>query len=167
MSPDASRGRKRGIRPRTATFPRRPMDERRRKKKRRDRDGTQSAQSGPSIHETVDAFFRARVAIFAHVSYVEDWRILPLFDSRDQFWSVDDGEVKFSADRGALTYWLAGHDDEYGPHADRLFFNKIYTQRHLPRWVYRGAALTMIVVDTETDVGQLLQLFRNDHEVTS
>jgi hypothetical protein len=62
-------------------------------------------------------------------------------------------------------YWLAEHDDEYGAYGDVLYEHTIYTQRHLPRWVYRGKELTLVVVDTGTDCNQLLQIFRNKNEI--
>jgi hypothetical protein len=42
--------------------------------------------------------------------------------------------------------------------------NEIYTQRHLPKWVYRGADYTMVVVDTHTDGNKFLQVFANANE---
>lgn len=123
---------------------------------------------GNNVHRTVDEFFAARAAIFEHVGYREDWRVLPLEDSRDQFWTVDAKEVawvKFSPQRDALTYWLEKHPDEYGPYGQVLYENSIYTQRFLPKWVYRGAELTLVVADTHTDGNKYLQLFRNENEV--
>ena len=120
------------------------------------------------IGDVVDTFFAQRAAIFKHVGYREDWRILPIVDYRSDYWSVDELErehVRFSPDREALAYWLA-HDD-YGKYGDRLYENSIYTQRHLPRWVYRGKELTIVVVDTHTDGNQYLQLFANDREIKS
>jgi hypothetical protein len=122
------------------------------------------------INAVVDRFFEARAAIFAHVGYVENWRLMPIDDSRDQFWAVDKNEnewVKFSPKREALVYWLTGHDDEYGPYGDVLYENVIYTQRHLPKWVYRGKELTLVVADTQTDGNKHLQIFRNENEVRS
>lgn len=118
------------------------------------------------IDDIVDSFFDARELIFDHVDYTEDWRVLPITDSRDDFWAVDKHErewVKFSPSREALAYWLE-HDD-YGPHGDKLYENVIYTQRHLPKWVYRGEELTIVVADTQTDGNKYLQLFRNTNEV--
>ena len=118
------------------------------------------------IDDVVDSFFDAREAIFEHVGYVEDWRVLPIDDSRDQFWAVDEHEhewVKFSPSREALVYWLK--NDDYGPHGDKLYENAIYTQRHLSKWVYRGEELTLVVADTNTDGNKYLQLFRNENEV--
>lgn len=121
-----------------------------------------------AVDEALDRFFEARAAIFTHVGYVEDWRVLPIDDSRDQFWAVDTHErewVKFSPKREAIAYWLAEHDDEYGPYGNECYENVIYTQRHLKKWVYRGAELTLVVVDTQTDGNKFLQIFRNENEV--
>jgi len=120
------------------------------------------------VDEALDRFFEARAAIFTHVGYVEDWCVLPIDDSRDQFWAIDEHErewVKFSPKREAIAYWIAGHDDEYGPYGNECYENAIYTQRHLKKWVYRGAELTLVVVDTQTDGNKFLQIFRNTNEV--
>lgn len=120
------------------------------------------------IDDTVDRFFAAREAIFKHVGYIENWCVLPIDDSRDQFWAVDVHErewVKFSPTRKALRYWLEEHDDEYGSYGKELYQNVIYTQRFLPKWVYRGTDLTIVVADTRTDGNKYLQLFRNANEL--
>jgi hypothetical protein len=122
----------------------------------------------PSIDDVIDEFFVLRQMIFDHVGYVEDWRVFPLDDSREMFWTVDEKEheyVKYSPDRKALVYWLEEHDDEYGQYGRRLYSNVIYTQRHLPKWVYRGKDIVLVVADTQTDGNRNLQLFRVDHEV--
>lgn len=121
-----------------------------------------------AIDIVVDHFFEVRAAIFAHVGYVEDWRVLPLDDSRDQFWAVDKAEhawVKFSPKREALVSWLVGPDGEFRSYSDVLYEDRIYTQRHLSKWVYRGTELTLVVVDTQTDGNKFLRIFRNANEV--
>lgn len=75
----------------------------------------------PTIDDVVDQFFSARGVIFEHVGYVEDWRVLPINDSRNQFWAIDKDEqrwIRFSPSHQALMYWLAGHADEYGPYSN-------------------------------------------------
>jgi hypothetical protein len=129
---------------------------------------THGACGMSGIGDTVDCFFGARAAIFAHVGYAENWCVLPINDSRDQFWAVDKYErewVKFSPERAPLVYWLGNHADEYGSYGNVLYQNAIYTQRHLPKWVYRGAELTLVVADTQTDGNKYLQLFCNANEV--
>jgi hypothetical protein len=74
-----------------------------------------------------------------------------------------DARAIVSPRRIALVYWLAEH--EYGAHGDVLYESAIYTRRHLPKWVYRGKELTLVVTDTGTDCNQLLQIFRNKNEI--
>lgn len=118
--------------------------------------------------DIVDAFEAAKQAIFAHCGYKEDWRVIPLEDTRDHFWTVDPGEkewCKHSPKKEGLEYWLEEHEDEYGKYGDHLYQDEIYTQRHLPKWVYRGKEFTIVCVDTHCDGNQFLRIFRNDHEV--
>jgi hypothetical protein len=106
-----------------------------------------------------DAFFAMEKAIHEYFGYVEDWRRLPLDDAREYFWRIEDGEgyggsVVFHEDPAML-------DDE-----DMNYYrNDIYTQRHLPTWVYRGEDFTLICVDTHSDGNQYLQIFDNAKEV--
>lgn len=94
--------------------------------------------------------------IFNYFGYVEDWRILPINDSRLYYWCADEYEVKFADSEEALL------DEEAGEY----YSNQIYYQRHLPKWVYRGEEYTMIAVDTHTDGNQFLQIFDNAKEMT-
>ncbi|MFA5158805.1 MAG: hypothetical protein WC451_06535 [Patescibacteria group bacterium] len=106
--------------------------------------------------EILDKFKALRQEIFSYFGYVEDWRVLPIVDARQYFWSLDGlgpGKVKF-ADTIAELKGEAGN----------YYENEIYTQRHLPKWVYRGKDYTMIVVDTHTDGNQFLQIFDNRKE---
>jgi hypothetical protein len=94
-----------------------------------------------------------RKKIFEYFDYVEDWRVLPFDDAREMYWMLidgDDGSVRFAE----TPEKLKSSDEEYYEH-------EIYTQRHLPKWVYRGKDYTMVVVDTHTDGNQFLQIFDN------
>jgi hypothetical protein len=120
-----------------------------------------------TIDEIVDDLFDARAKIFKHVGYVEQWHDMPFEDSRDHFWSVGSwgSQIGFSPDREALIYWLE-HEGDHGPFGDKLYSNEIYSGRHDAKdGIHRGAELTMICVDTNTDGNMFFQLFRNDHEV--
>ncbi len=106
-------------------------------------------------------YFKLRNQIFEYFGYVEDWRVLPIYDSTihsggADYWRLDEvaGTVKFAPIEENL-------DDE---DAGDYYENTIYKQRHLPKWVYRGADYTMIVVDTHTDGNQFLQIFDNKLE---
>ena len=108
----------------------------------------------------LDDYFALRDQVFEYFGYVEVWRVLPLDDSRQFYWRLDGegpGMVRFAETESALSADDEDDDQEY-------YEVEIYTQRHLPKWVYRGAEYTMIVVDTHTDGNQLLQIFANAKE---
>lgn len=99
-----------------------------------------------------------RAKIFEYFGYVEDWRILPFDDARGFIWSVDQDE------HGCGTVHFADTVEQLRGGHGNCYSNEIYTQRHLPKWIYRGEEFTMIVVDTNTDSNQFLQIFANKNE---
>ena len=105
--------------------------------------------------EKLNEYFKLQKEIHEYFGYKEDWRILPIVDSRQDFWFKTGGAVRFHDEKETL------EDEESGGYYE----NEIYTQRHLPKWVYVGEKLTMIVVDTHTDGNQYLQIFSNDKEI--
>lgn len=95
--------------------------------------------------------------VHEYFGYVEDWCAIPIEDSREYYWRLDgDGpsSVWFAEDAGAL-------DNE---DSDDVYRDEIWTQRFLPKWVYRGAEYTMIVVDTHIDGNKVLRIFENAKE---
>ncbi len=112
----------------------------------------------------LDDYFKTQNEIFDYFGYREDWRVIPIDDSREMFWQLDGegpGEVLYSQTAERLK---AGREGEDSP-GEALYANEIYTQRHLPKWVYRGKDFTMVCVDTHTDGNQFLQIFDNAKEV--
>lgn len=104
----------------------------------------------------LDEYLSLKAQIFEYFGYVEDWVVLQIDDARGYFWRLDGegpGVVRFAEKEEHL-------DDGSGDHYE----NEIYTQRHLPKWVYRGAEFTLIVVDTNTDGNRFLQIFDNSKE---
>jgi len=111
----------------------------------------------------IDAFNQAQQAVYDHVGYVEgyveEWCVIPIDDQTNRFWKIvgteSDGVVRFASTVAIL------QDDE----AEMYYEYVIYTQRFLPKWVYRGATYTMIVSDTRTDGNKVLAIFSNNREV--
>ena len=105
----------------------------------------------------LDDYFELQEKVFSYFGYVEEWRVLPLDDGREYFWYLTGegygDEVRFAKTEKELVE----QDGNY-------YVNEIYTQRSLPRWVYRGEEYTLVVVDTHTDGNQLLQVFSNSRE---
>ena len=105
-------------------------------------------------------YFALQKLIFEYFGYVEDWKVIPLDDATEFYWQLNEnsdgsGEVLFSEHIENLKDIEAG---EY-------YSNEIYTQRFLPKWVYRGQDYTMISVDTHVDGNKFLQIFDNKKEV--
>lgn len=100
----------------------------------------------------LDDYFALQRQIYEHFGYVEDWVVIPLEDSTEYFWRVtEEGEVQYS-------------EDETFEDEDKLYSNEIYTQRHLPKHIYRADDCTMICVDTHCDGNHFLQIFDNTKE---
>jgi len=108
----------------------------------------------------LDEYFKIQKQIYDYFGYIEDWVVIPIDDARDYYWKLtqnEDGEgyVRFAESIKDL------QDTKRG-----LFYeNEIYTQRFLPKWVYRGEDYTMICVDTRTDGNKFLQIFDNSKEM--
>ena len=108
--------------------------------------------------ELLDEYLALQKALFGYFGYVEDWRVLPIDDARQYYWRLD-----YRGTGGGEVYY-ADTVKELQDETGNYYSNEIYTQRHLPKWVYRGKDYTMIVVDTHTDGNQLLQIFDNAKE---
>jgi hypothetical protein len=101
-------------------------------------------------------YFAIQQQLFDYFGYVEDWVSIPVDDATDYIWFLS-GETYGDHVRFAKT--LA--DFATGEYYE----NSIYTQRFLPKWVYRGEDYTMICVDTHTDGNKFLQIFDNSKEL--
>lgn len=108
--------------------------------------------------QLLDQYLELQKQIFEYFGYVEDWRAIPIDDAREYFWHLtgegSGDEVKFAKEEENL---FDGTDTDG-------YSNEIYTQRFLPKWVYRGKDYTMICVDTHTDGNKFLQIFDNTKE---
>lgn len=107
----------------------------------------------------LDDYLKLKKEIFTYFGYVEDWRVIPIDDAREYFWNLN-GEGTGNTVRYAST--ITDLNDEEAGH---YYENEIYTQRFLPKWVYRGEEYTMICVDTHTDGNKFLQIFDNTKEL--
>lgn len=99
-----------------------------------------------------------RQEIFDYFGYVEDWVVIPIDDATIYYWHLT-GEGRGNEVQFADTL------EELQTESGNYYTNEIYTQRFLPKWVYRGEEYTMVVVDTHTDGNKFLQIFDNKKEV--
>ena len=104
--------------------------------------------------DKVDKYFKLQEEIYEYFGYVEDWCVIPIDDSREYYWKLYKSSVLFAEEKEDVV-------EETGNH----YCNDIYTQRFLPRYVYRAEDYTMVCVDTNTDGNKFLQIFDNSKEV--
>ena len=107
----------------------------------------------------LDQYFKLQKEIYDYFGYNEDWVVIPLDDNRGYYWYLTGeghgDEVKYAADK--INLFDGTEDDGYS--------SEIYTQRFLPKWVYRGEEFTMVCIDTHTDGNKFLAVFDNSKEV--
>ena len=118
-----------------------------------------------NIKESIDQYFLLMEQIHEAFGYAEDWVVIPMDDAREYVWCLNglydkDGEFQTGEVRFAETFEDL-NDEERG----NYYSNEIYTQRFLPKYVYRTEDYTMICVDTHTDGNKFLQIFDNTKEV--
>lgn len=107
--------------------------------------------------DILDRYFDLRRQVFAAFAYAEDWRVLPLTDARAYYWRLIGAAprcVRFAETQAAL-------DDDVG---DLYYEYEIYTQRYLPRAVYREADYTLMVLATHLEGHPVLRVFTNARE---
>jgi len=109
--------------------------------------------------QLLDQYFEIQEKIFEFFGYVEDWRVIPLDDCRDKYWRID-GETH------GCTVTYADSIVELETEEGNCYQDDIYTQRHLPKWVYRADRFTMICCDPQTDGNKFLRVFDNSKEVS-
>lgn len=104
----------------------------------------------------LDDYFALQEAIYKYFGYVEDWCVIPMEDCTDYLWYLT-GEG-----HGDEVHFASSVEDFSN---GEWYSDEIYTQRHLPKWVYRGEEYTMICVDTHTDGNKFLKVFSNEKEL--
>lgn len=104
----------------------------------------------------LDDYLTLQQQIYDYFGYREDWRVIPIDDSREYFWRLNGA--------GPGTVRFADTEAKLNSRTGEYYEDEIYTQRFLPKWVYRAADYTMICVDTRTDGNQFLRIFNNAKE---
>ncbi len=106
-------------------------------------------------------YFKLQQEIFEYFGYVEDWKVIPLDDQTDQYWLLKQNKDG----QGYVVFYSEPLTQEILD-GGLYYCNSIYTQRHLPKWVYRGEEYTLICVDTQTDGNFFLTVFSNNKETS-
>lgn len=107
-------------------------------------------------------YFALQKQIFEYFGYQEDWKVIPLDDQTEQHWMV----ILNESGGGAYVYSPDPFTEESVKAGAAIYGGSIYTQRFLPKWVYRGEEYTMVCADTHTDGNKFLMIFDNSKECT-
>jgi len=97
--------------------------------------------------------------VHEYFGYKEDWRVIPLSDETEFYWTLN-GEGS-----GGEVHFADTIEDLQDEEAGNFYSHEIYTQRFLPKFVFRGADYTMISCDTHTDGNKFLCIFDNKKEI--
>jgi hypothetical protein len=108
------------------------------------------------LKQMLKEYFDLQKKIHTYFGYTEDWVTIPLLNGTEYFWSVCETKKIVYYHENPLTQ----DSVEGGAH----YSGRIYTQRFLPKWVYRSDRYTMVSVDTQTDGNKYLMVFDNDKE---
>ncbi len=96
--------------------------------------------------------------------YNEDWKVIPLDDGRDYYWTLYLEEP----DKPNSGGWLRYHEESktlLDKNRGQYYEATIYTQRFLPKYVFHGGNYTMVSIDTHTDGNKFLIVLDNDKEI--
>ena len=107
----------------------------------------------------IDKYFELEKEIHEYFGYVEDWVVIPMVDHRRYYWLLDEKE----GGDGHIVYYEEPLTDEVID-AGQYYDATIYTQRFLPKWVYRADDYTLICMDTHCDGNRFLGIFDNKKE---
>ena len=107
----------------------------------------------------IDDYFKLQEKIYKYFGYQEDWVVIPIDDRREYYWYLPEGGSEVS-------YWKSKELAKNKDFTDKDgYIDEIYTQRFLPKWVYKAKEMTMIVVDTHTDGNKFLAIYDNSKQL--
>lgn len=101
----------------------------------------------------LDDYFALQAQIYEYFGFTEVWRVIPLADSTDYFWRIDDHHVQY-----------ADTELELSEQRDNYYESEVYRHRHMTTYIFRAQEFTLIAVDTNTDMNVFLQVFDNAKE---
>jgi hypothetical protein len=109
----------------------------------------------------LNTYFDAQKELFDYFGYVEDWKVIPLDNQTGNYWMIC-GPENLNSTR--VVWSQKSFTKELLEAGTEIYSGVIYTQRFLPKWVYRGKDYTMIAIDTQCDDNKMLMIFENEKE---
>lgn len=107
----------------------------------------------------IDSYFEAKDKIHEAFGYEPDWKEIPLEDRRGCHWMIVGSERT-----GSVVWSDKPFTEELVIAGKEIYSGPIYTQRFLPKWVYRTDTHVLVSVDTQTDGNKFLMIFDVDKE---
>jgi len=116
------------------------------------------------LNKAIDYYFALDKKIKATLGWVDDWKIIPLYDVRDYYWMLTGGDK--TTGRGArVVMSKQPFTVEAMEQGSTISDSPVYTQRNHDRWIYRASGIVLVSVDTRTDGNIFLQLHDANKEV--
>jgi hypothetical protein len=109
----------------------------------------------------IDAYFTAKDHVHELMGYKPDWVEIPMEDRRGHYWMLTKSEKQ-----GSVVWSEKPLTAESVDAGSEIYDGVIYTQRFLPKFVYRTPTHVMVSVDTRTDGNKFLMIFDADKECT-
>lgn len=115
------------------------------------------------LMKELDEYFKLQQTIYDLFEYKEAWRVYPLDDMRDVWWSIEGDTVYWSEKQENYQKLIDQEYDIDDIPDDDVYSGEIRESRHLDKSVYENTdkTFTMIIVDTNTDFNVFLMIFDN------
>jgi hypothetical protein len=115
----------------------------------------------------LDEYFKLQQTIYDNFGYKEAWRIYPLDDQREAWWSIESNVVHWSDKKENHQQLI---DQEYEcadiPGDDAYSGLMIGWQHDTPKiYESKDKKLSMIIVDTRVDFNVFLMIFDNERKL--
>ncbi len=110
--------------------------------------------------ELIRKYLELGKQIHDYFEYEENGMEIPLRDATKFYWFLSDREKHNSKCVRSEEPFTEKSIQE----GTNIYSGLIYTQRFLPKWVYRKSKYTMIAVNTITDGNKFLMIFDNVKE---
>jgi hypothetical protein len=110
--------------------------------------------------ELLKKYFEIQKQIHDYFGYQEDWVCIPLEDLTDKHWFITGESYEYKCVYSDEPLTLESIKE-----GKTIYSASIYTQRFLPKWVYKAEDFTMVCADTHTDGNKFLMVFSNKLQV--
>lgn len=114
-----------------------------------------------NLDELLNTHATVTKSIHEYFGYEQQMAVIPIEDMREYYWQL------IQEEDGSGVVRFADNPTDLTTPGENYWQFRIYTQRHLPRHVYRTNAYTMVVAGNEHEMPayKVLQIFNNFLEI--